>query len=109
MTCDVWSSLYAAGDVARFPYFLTGESVRIEHWAHAQQVCGLWVVGCGLWVVVCGLWFMVYGLWFMVYGLWFVVSLCTVRTRRGAQRCRQEPEVRDCALFLDDAGLGFGV
>jgi NADPH-dependent 2,4-dienoyl-CoA reductase/sulfur reductase-like enzyme len=33
------SSLYAAGDVARFPYFLTGESVRIEHWAHAQQ-CG---------------------------------------------------------------------
>ena len=33
------SSVYAAGDVARFPYFLTGESVRIEHWAHAQQ-CG---------------------------------------------------------------------
>ena len=29
--------MYAAGDVARFPYFLTGESVRVEHWAHAQQ------------------------------------------------------------------------
>ncbi len=52
---------------------------------------------------------MVCGLWFVVYGLWFVVSLCAVWTRRWAQRRRQEPEVRDRALFLDDAGLGFGV
>eukprot|EP01117_Protostelium_nocturnum_P002010 TRINITY_DN12663_c0_g1_i1.p1 TRINITY_DN12663_c0_g1~~TRINITY_DN12663_c0_g1_i1.p1 ORF type:complete len:536 (-),score=226.09 TRINITY_DN12663_c0_g1_i1:68-1675(-) len=29
--------LWAAGDIARFPYSLTKESVRIEHWAVAQN------------------------------------------------------------------------
>jgi NADPH-dependent 2,4-dienoyl-CoA reductase/sulfur reductase-like enzyme/nitrite reductase/ring-hydroxylating ferredoxin subunit len=29
--------IYAAGDVARFPYWQTGEHVRIEHWRTAEQ------------------------------------------------------------------------
>jgi apoptosis-inducing factor 3 len=30
--------IYAAGDVARYPYAPTGEKVRIEHWAVAQRM-----------------------------------------------------------------------
>ena len=29
--------VYALGDIARFPFHATGESVRIEHWAVAEQ------------------------------------------------------------------------
>ncbi len=31
-------NVYAAGDVARFPFWLTGEHVRIEHWRLAEQL-----------------------------------------------------------------------
>ena len=30
-------NVYAAGDIAQFPHFMTGESVRIEHWRLAMQ------------------------------------------------------------------------
>jgi len=33
----VEEDVYAAGDVASFPYWATGEEVRIEHWRLAQQ------------------------------------------------------------------------
>ncbi len=29
--------VYVAGDIARFPYWATGETIRIEHWDVAQQ------------------------------------------------------------------------
>jgi len=31
------SGIFAAGDIAEFPYFFSGEHVRIEHWNVAQQ------------------------------------------------------------------------
>jgi hypothetical protein len=129
VTCDACSSLYAAGDVARFPYFLTIESVRIEHWSHAQQVrglrvvgCGLWVVGCGLWVVGCGLWFVVFlwfmvyclwfivcGLWFVVYGLWFHSVQCGRVAGRNAAGRSQKFETVPYFWTMQVWGLGFGV
>lgn len=33
----VTDSIYAIGDIARYPYHLTGDSVRIEHWSVAQN------------------------------------------------------------------------
>ncbi len=30
-------NVYAAGDIAQFPHFMTGEPVRIEHWRLAMQ------------------------------------------------------------------------
>ncbi len=30
-------SVYAAGDIAQFPHFITGQPVRIEHWRLAMQ------------------------------------------------------------------------
>lgn len=30
-------SVYAAGDIAQFPHFITGQPVRIEHWCLAMQ------------------------------------------------------------------------
>lgn len=30
-------SIYAAGDIAQFPHFMTGQPVRIEHWRLAMQ------------------------------------------------------------------------
>ena len=30
-------NVYAAGDIVQFPHFMTGESVRIEHWRLAMQ------------------------------------------------------------------------
>ncbi len=31
------SNVYAAGDIAQFPHFITGQPVRIEHWRLAMQ------------------------------------------------------------------------
>jgi len=52
IVCDEFmmaaDSLYAGGDIARFKYHLTGESVRIEHWGMAQiqgRIAALNMVG----------------------------------------------------------------
>lgn len=29
-------SLYVAGDICRYPYHLTGEMIRVEHWGMAE-------------------------------------------------------------------------
>ena len=43
--------IYAAGDVAEFPYLALGRSARIEHWDHAQhhgRAAGANMAGAGL-------------------------------------------------------------
>ena len=30
-------NIYAAGDIANYPYWVTGERARVEHWSHAQR------------------------------------------------------------------------
>jgi NADPH-dependent 2,4-dienoyl-CoA reductase/sulfur reductase-like enzyme/nitrite reductase/ring-hydroxylating ferredoxin subunit len=35
--CAVPARVYAAGDVASFPYWVTGRRIRIEHWRTAEQ------------------------------------------------------------------------
>jgi 3-phenylpropionate/trans-cinnamate dioxygenase ferredoxin reductase subunit len=29
--------IYAAGDVAAYPFWKTGEHIRVEHWVNAQE------------------------------------------------------------------------